>query len=72
MLNSYEIGLNLKEFAKKNFGSFAELARRLDMTPQAIQIYLKGESIPGGGILAKLAELGCDFVQQFYIFLRLV
>ncbi|MFC2085430.1 S24 family peptidase, partial [Bacteroidota bacterium] len=47
-------------FAEINFKSKAELARKLGMRPQAFQSYLDGRSYPGGQILAKLSDLGCD------------
>lgn len=54
------ISKRLKEFGLKNFKSIAELARQMGMKPQALQSYVDGTSVPGGHILAKLKELGCD------------
>lgn len=60
MLSKSEVAKNLREFAENNFKSNAELSRQLGMSPQALQGYLEGRSIPGGQILANLSELGCD------------
>jgi len=54
------VSKRLKDFGLKNFKSIAELARQMGMKPQALQSYVDGTSIPGGHILAKLKELGCD------------
>jgi len=54
------IGNKIKAFAKKNFKSVAELARQLEMKPQALQSYVDGSSLPGATILMKLKSLGCD------------
>jgi phage repressor protein C with HTH and peptisase S24 domain len=58
--NKAEIAKRLREFGKRNFKSFRELARKMEWTPQALNAYLSGQSIPGGNILFKLKELGCD------------
>lgn len=55
-----EIGARIKEFAKKNFSSVAELARQFGMPKSYFQPYIKGISVLGGETLAILAELGCD------------
>jgi hypothetical protein len=50
----------LREFARR-FDSLAELARLLEMkTPQQLQPYLTGKSLPGFELLARLRTLGCD------------
>ncbi len=60
-MNKIEIGQRLKEFVGQNFGSLSEFAAVLGVHPSSFQsTYLKGRSIPGGELLAKLAELGCD------------
>lgn len=58
--NKAEIAKRLREFGKRNFKNFAELARKMEWSPQALNVYLSGQSIPGGNILFKLKELGCD------------
>jgi transcriptional regulator with XRE-family HTH domain len=61
MLNkNKEIAVRLKRFAKDKNYSLAELGRLLNMKQQAFKNYYDGISIPGGKILSKLAELGCD------------
>lgn len=58
--NKAEIAKRLREFGKRNFKNYAELAKKMDWSPQALNAYLSGHSIPGGNILFKLKELGCD------------
>lgn len=54
------VGKRLSEFAER-FRSQSELARALGMKKhQQIYPYLKGQSLPGFEIIAKLRELGCD------------
>lgn len=61
MLIKREIGLRIKEFAEKNFPSIAEFSRQLGMkTRQELYTYIHGRSIPGGDLLSKMSELGCD------------
>ncbi|MCB0746116.1 MAG: helix-turn-helix transcriptional regulator [Ignavibacteriae bacterium] len=54
------VSKKLKIFAKKKYKSVAELARRMEMKPQALQNYVDGTSLPGSNILIKLKTLGCD------------
>ncbi len=60
MLTKDEVAINLRKFANDNFKSLAELGRRLEMRPQNLQIYFEGRSYPGGQVLGRLSELGCD------------
>ncbi len=60
MLTKDEVAINLRKFAKDNFKSIAELGRQLGMRPQNLQIYFEGRSYPGGQVLGRLSELGCD------------
>lgn len=59
-MDKKEFGNRLKEFAKSKFGKLDLLANALDMSPQSLQSYLTGRSLPGTKLLSKLAELGCD------------
>lgn len=55
-----DVGKRLSEFATR-FPSQSELARALGMKKhQQLYPYLKGQSLPGFEIIAKLRELGCD------------
>ena len=54
------IGEKLRVFAKKKLGSVAKLAESLGMKPPSLYNYLNGVSIPGGEMLTKLKNLGCD------------
>jgi len=60
MLSKKQIGNNLRTFAEKKFKSLTDLADKLGMSLQAFRTYYDGDSVPGGRILAKLSELGCD------------
>lgn len=60
MLTKAEVAKNLRKFGEDNFASFAELARKMMISPQTIQAYLDGRVYPGGPFLAKLSALGCD------------
>jgi SOS-response transcriptional repressor LexA len=65
-LNGKEVGSRLREFGESNFKSLSKLAERLGMKPQSLQKYLNGTSIPGGEIIARLIDLGCDINWLFY------
>ena len=54
------IGEKLRIFAKIKFGSVSKLAEALDMKTPSLYTYLNEESIPGGQLLKKLQNLGCD------------
>lgn len=57
----YETGKRLKIIADSFFeGNLSELARNLEMTPQALAKYVKGESMPGGLILIRLHKIGVN------------
>ncbi len=59
-INKEDVGKRLREFAAR-FRSQSELARALGMKKhQQLYPYLKGQSLPGFEIIAKLRELGCD------------
>lgn len=60
MLDNAQIGENLRNWSKNNFGKYQNLAAELGMSSPSLQTYLNGKSVPGGKILAKLASLGCD------------
>ena len=60
MLDKKEIGNRLREFAQKNFSSLAEFGRQFNKDRTFFTPYFNGSSVPGGEILYKLAELGCD------------
>ena len=54
------VGIRLKEFGKNKFGKLDLFAEALSMSPQSLQSYLSGRSLPGAAIISKLIELGCD------------
>jgi phage repressor protein C with HTH and peptisase S24 domain len=54
------VGARIRRFAEKRFGSLKALADRLGMKPQSLNSYVNGRSAPGGAILQRLNELGCD------------
>lgn len=55
-----DIGEKLRFFSENYIGSVAKLAELLGMKPPSLYVYLNNESIPGGDILRKLKDLGCD------------
>lgn len=56
-INKEDVGKRLREFAAR-FRSQSELARALGMKKhQQLYPYLKGQSLPGFEIIAKLREL---------------
>lgn len=54
------IGEKLRFFAENSIGSVAKFAELLGMKPPSLYVYLNNESIPGGDLLRKLKDLGCD------------
>lgn len=55
----YATGKRLKLIADKLYdGNVSELARNLEMKPQALAKYVKGESMPGGLVLIRIYNLG--------------
>lgn len=60
MLSKEEIGKNLRLFAKNKGYTLSYIAEYLGMKLQSFQNYYDGTSVPGGEILARLGELGCD------------
>ncbi|MEX2600301.1 MAG: helix-turn-helix transcriptional regulator [Balneolaceae bacterium] len=57
----YATGKRLKLIADKLYdGNVSELARNLEMKPQALAKYVKGESMPGGLVLIRIYNLGVN------------
>lgn len=54
------IGKKLREFLITKFGKLTIAAEKLEMLPQNLNTYLNGKHIPGGKLLNRLNELGCD------------
>lgn len=59
-MNKILIGKKLREFLISKFGKLTIAAEKLEMRPQNLNTYLNGEHIPGGKLLNRLNELGCD------------
>ncbi len=56
-----EIGKRLREFGESKFDKIKDFAEALDIVPSALQsTYFKGRSTPGGELLIKLSNMGCD------------
>jgi len=61
MVSKEEISMRLKLWADSEFKRTTDLAQALEMSLGALSSsYLNGRSIPGGELLIKLANLGCD------------
>ncbi|NUM71993.1 MAG: LexA family transcriptional regulator [Ignavibacteriaceae bacterium] len=61
MTNKEEISMRLRLWADSKFKRTTDLAKALEMSLGALSSsYLNGRSIPGGDLLIKLANLGCD------------
>lgn len=59
-MDKKEVGLRLRKFLLEKFIKLNIAAEKVGMSPQALQKYLNGDFIPGGEILSKLSQLGCD------------
>ena len=54
------ISRNLRKFAEENYVTNSDFAEALQIKPQSLHKYLKGERIPGTEMIIKLINLGCD------------
>jgi transcriptional regulator with XRE-family HTH domain len=52
----------MREFGLSKFNTLREFSTVLGMLPQSLQKYLNNSSLPGGELLVKLHNLGCDIV----------
>lgn len=60
-IDKKSVAFRLKSFLVDKFGSVKAAAVALDKSPEALYNgYLNGRSVPGGELLAQLAELDCD------------
>lgn len=59
-MNKEEVGLRLRKFLLDKFGKLTIGAENMGMSPQSLQKYLNGKFMPGGEIISKLSDLGCD------------
>ena len=50
----------LRAFGDANFASIKAFALAMEMSPPALQNYLRGKSEPGTPVLLRLINLGCD------------
>lgn len=50
----------LRLFGKEKFTTMTNFAAALKMKPQALNVYLVGQSLPGNTMQAKLRKMGCD------------
>lgn len=66
-MDKIEIGKRLRVFLLEKFGKLNIAADKLNILPQTLTKYLKGEFIPGGELISKLIENGCDVVWLFDI-----
>ena len=54
------VGDRLRLFGKEKFKTMTTFAAALKMKPQALNVYLVGQSLPGNTMQAKLRKMGCD------------
>ncbi len=54
------IGARMKEFLSVRFENFSVAAEAFGKTPTYFHSYFRGVSMPGGDVLAWLAEQGCN------------
>lgn len=54
------IGIRIRIFAKRKYGTLKELANALEISPQQLHQYVSGSREPGAKILAKFLRIGCD------------
>ena len=54
------VGDRLRLFGKEKFKTMTTFAAALKMKPQALNVYLVGQSLPGNTLQAKLRKMGCD------------
>lgn len=59
-MNKKQIGERLREFLLSKFGKLNFAAQKLEILPQTLTKYLNGNFVPGGELIAKLSEYGCD------------
>lgn len=60
-MSKLDISSRLRKFIAENYGSIKEFATLMGMKDTNLhQAYLSGKSVPGGEMLLKLANLGCD------------
>ena len=57
-----EIGHRMRLFGESKFKSTAEFARALKVSPQQLNNYLNGRSLPGNKMESRLRDLGCDVI----------
>jgi len=54
------IGKKLKEFGLKKFKGITPFAKALGVKREQLYPYFNNKTIPGGGMLKKLKDMGCD------------
>lgn len=59
-MSKTHISRKLRQLLKNKFGSYKKASIALSMSPQNLQKYLDGERVPGGEVLIRLLEVGCD------------
>lgn len=55
-----EIGDRLKLFLEENYESFSAFMYDVRTAQSVLYKYIRNESIPGGGFLQRLFDLGCN------------
>lgn len=66
-LDKRAIGKRMKVFAVSKFNSITEFAEALGVSSTTLSgTYFNGRSMPGGELLARLSELGCDLQELLF------
>jgi len=55
-----KIGKKIRQFGEENFASNVEFAKALKIKREQLYPYFQNRVIPGGEILRRLYDLGCD------------
>jgi hypothetical protein len=55
-----KLGKKIRQFGEENFSSNVEFAKALKIKREQLYPYFQNRVIPGGEILRRLYDLGCD------------
>ena len=55
-----KLGKKIRQFGEENFSSNVEFAKALKIKREQLYPYFQNRVVPGGEILKRLYDLGCD------------